>query len=74
MGNYCLALSLPLQAQHKADLVMAGMLTMGAAAFTEGTFWPHDAVTWVALIGGVVGVMVGAVRLWRMVAGGYGDR
>lgn len=66
-GNYCLAVSIPQSLQRKADLVLAGALTGGAALMTEGTFWPTNAVQWTALIGGAVGVVIACVRLYRMI-------
>ena len=57
-GNYCLALSLPAATHFSADMGLSALMI-------SAPLWVGALNQWLALGGGVLGIALMAVRLWR---------
>lgn len=66
MKPYCMVISTPLSWHRGADLVLASGLISGPIFLAS---WVEQANHWVALIGGLMGLFIGSVRVYEIVRG-----
>lgn len=65
-GNYCLAISLPVAMHKPADWTLAASLVAGPLFLAS---FVAQANEWIAMAGGLIGLGIASVRLYRLLKG-----
>lgn len=65
-SHYCMVVSLPPTYHHTTDMILAAGLISGPIFLAQ---WMNDINPWLALIGGIMGLVIGGVRIYEIVRG-----
>jgi len=64
--HYCMVLTMPSEYHHTTDMILAAGLISGPIFLAQ---WINDVNPWLALIGGLMGLIIGGVRIYEIVRG-----